>query len=368
MVSILQNLTSHGGRGCRKALAAAVLGAALAIAPAAAVYAHHGMGGEFDAKQVIEISGTIHAVKWANPHVRLELMIDGGKSTQKIWRIDSNSVASLSRLGVTKDIVPIGAAVKMAGNPAINGEPMLYMTHLLLPDGREVGFQDNGKPRWNAAVQVANGDFVHGKVLEQDFSKRPATIFSVWTTFYGNPGSHNTQPAETSGYPATERGRQEAAKIDMMKNHPLADCKPKGMPAAMFAPYPVQILKDGNDIKIRMEEYDAERLIHMTAKHDDSRATPSRLGYSTGVWEGDKLVVKTTKIDYRFLAIQSRPTPVVQGPRVSVVETFQLAEDHNRLNYTSTITDPDYLTKPLVVAKFWQYVPGAKVNPYNCTK
>lgn len=350
------------------AAAAALLGASLAVATAPAAFAHHGMGGEFDAKQVIEISGTIHSVRWTNPHVRLELMVDAGKSTQKIWRIDSNSVASLSRFGVTREVVPIGAAVKLAGNPSVTGEPMLYMTHMLLPDGREIGFQDNSKQRWTGAPLVANGDFVHGKVLEQDFSKRPSSIFSTWTTFYGNPGSHNTQPAETAGYPASERGRQEAAKIDMMKNHPLAGCKPKGMPVAMFAPYPVQILKDGNNIKIRMEEYDAERLIRMTATHDDSRAAPSLLGYSTGVWQGDKLVVKTTKIDYRYLAIQSRPTPVVQGPRVSVVETFQLSEDHNRLNYTSTITDPDYLTKPLVVSKFWQYVPGAKVQAYACDK
>jgi len=330
--------------------------------------AHHGMGGEFNAKEIIEVSGVISAVKWANPHVRLEMTVDGGKSNQKTWLIESNSVASLSRLGVTREVVQIGMAVKLAGNPSLNGDPHLFMTHMLLPDGREVGFQDNGKPRWNAPVQVANGDFVHGKVLEQDFSKRPTSIFSVWTTFYGNPGSHNTQPAETALYPVTERGRKEAAAIDMAKNHPLNDCKPKGMPVAMFAPYPVQILEDGANIKIRMEEYDAERLIRMTSKHDDSAAAPSRLGYSTGVWQGDKLVVTTTKINYGYLGIQTRPVPVVQGPRISTVETFQLSADHNQLNYTVVITDPDYLTKPLTVSKFWQYTPGAKVNPYNCTK
>ena len=70
---------------------------------------------------------------------------------------------------------------------------------------------------------------------------------------------------------------------------------------------------------------------------------------------------------YGFLGIQTQPRPVVQGPRVSTVETFQLSADHNQLNYSVVITDPDYLTAPLTVAKFWQYVPGAKVQPYSCT-
>jgi hypothetical protein len=339
----------------------------LALLAVPAARAHHGMGGEFDTKRTIEFAAVISSVTWANPHVRMELTEDAGKSTAKTWLIETNSVSSLSRVGITRDIAAVGAPIRVAGFPSLTSDRRLFMTHMLLPDGREVAFQDNGKSRWQG-VPVGNEDRTRGKIVEADFSKRPTSIFSVWTTVYGNLGSHNTQPAASAGYPATARGLQEAAAVDMVRDHPLNDCKPKGMPVAMFAPYPVQLIKDGANIKVRLEEYDAERLIVMTSKHDDSRVAPSRLGYSTGVWEGDKLVVKTTKIDYRYLGIQTQPTPVIQGPRISTVETFQLSADHNQLNYTVVITDPDYLTKPLTVSKFWQYQPGAKVDRYNCTR
>ena len=86
----------------------------LALLAVPAARAHHGMGGEFDTKKTIEFAAVITSVTWANPHVRMELTEDAGKSTAKIWLIETNSVSSLSRVGITRDIAAVGAPIRVA--------------------------------------------------------------------------------------------------------------------------------------------------------------------------------------------------------------------------------------------------------------
>ena len=131
------------------------------------------------------------------------------------------------------------------------------------------------------------------------------------------------------------------------------------MPLAMGAPYPIQLLKNGKDVVIELEENDQVRTVHIGEQHADSGAARSIMGYSTGMWAGEgekKLVVTTTKIDNRTL-----------GARARLTETFELSADRNRLQYSATVSDPDKSTAPATSSKYWQYRPGAKVEPYDCT-
>jgi hypothetical protein len=340
---------------------------ALLIAVATPTPAHHGFSTEYNTDAEVEISGVVSSITWKNPHVRLNVTADAGKPTAKTWVIESNSVSNLTRMGINANLLPVGSAVKVAGNPSRINDRSLFMNHLLLPDGRELIFARTAKPRW-PGIHIRNTDQLQGKIVEQDINKRPSSLFAVWTTVVNDNKSRGLLPKDSTLYPVTERARKEAASIDIINNSPLNDCKAKGMPAAIDAPYPIQFIKDGNDIKLKLEEYDAVRLIHMNTQHDDTGIAPSLMGYSTGVWQGDKLVVTTTKIDYRFLMVESLPLPVMQGPRISLVETFRLSKDRNRLDYTLAVTDPDMFTKPMTFTKYWQYQPGAKVDAYNCTK
>ncbi len=52
---------------------------------------------------------------------------------------------------------------------------------------------------------------------------------------------------------------------------------------------------------------------------------------------------------------------------IQLYETFQLSADHNRLLYTSTVVDPESNNAPTVNSKWWQYQPGAFVQPYDCS-
>ena len=94
--------------------------------------------------------------------------------------------------------------------------------------------------------------------------------------------------------------------------------------------------------------------------HDPS---PSVLGYSTGRWDGESLVVTTTHIDWPWFD----QTGVRQTEAIELLERFTLSEDGLRLNYSVTATDPATFTEPVVLTRDWIWLPGEQVQPYNCT-
>ena len=261
-------------------------------------------------------------------------------------------------MDVTPGLVKVGQVVKVAGYAGVDDSSALFMNHLLLPDNREIIFKLDGKPRWTGA-SIGDSSKLHGTVIEPDVNKRPASILAVWTTVYGDPDSHAAARARTTGSGYAGMGASQPRATSAVLPESSGYCAPKAMPLAMGAPYPIQLLKNGQDVQIKLEENDQVRTIHMIGKHDDSGATPSIMGYSTGMWVGEgekKLVVTTTKIDNRTL-----------GARARLTESFELSADRNRLQYTSTIADPDRSAAPVTSSKYWHYRPGAKVEPYDCT-
>lgn len=340
----------------------AVLAPTCALLLAGSASAHHSWAANYRGNDPdVEITGVISQVEWKNPHVRMQVTVDAGKPTAKTWRIESASVAQLSRMDVTPDLIKVGQVVKVAGAGGIQDVTSLFMNHLLLPDNREIVFKLDGTPRWSSK-SIGDSSKLHGSVIEANINKRPASILAVWTTVYGDPNSHAAARARVATNTSARNGsRSTAPQQPATAVLPSSQdyCAPKAMPLAMGAPYPIQLLKDGKNVLIKLEENDQVRTIHMVGKHDDSAATPTILGYSSGVWAGEgekKLVVTTTKIDNKTL-----------GARTRMTETFQLSADRNRLEYTATITDPDKGGAPVTSSKYWQYSPGAKVEPYDCS-
>ena len=60
-----------------------------------AAHAHHSYT-EFDEKQIVEIEGTLVAVKWQNPHTQLEVRVAGSPESL-VWDIEMGSVNSMRR-------------------------------------------------------------------------------------------------------------------------------------------------------------------------------------------------------------------------------------------------------------------------------
>jgi len=304
--------------------------------------AHHSWAAIFNTEGDAEIDGVVSRIEWRNPHIRLEVTTDPGTPEEKVWDIESNSVASLVRMGVNADVLTEGTQVTIAGYPIREGgEGSIFMNHLLLPDNTEVIFLLGAEPRWEGE-HIGTSDRLRGKIVEEDFSERPTSIFSVWTTIYGAEGSGQAL-----------RYFDEDFRIDYAEERGSGNCASKDVWREMGAPYPIQLIDNGDIVVVHAEEFDTIREVHMGIAHNDPGTHTNNLGYSTGRMDGGRLLVTTT--------FEGSNSPV------QLYETFQLSADHNRLFYTSTLVNPESSNAPTVNSKWWQYQPGAFVQPYDCS-
>ena len=99
--------------GSRLAWASAVLatGFLVCVTP---VIAHHSAAAAYDETKRVEAQGTVTKILVRNPHSWVFLESSG--NGQKIeWQIEMGGVTSMAW---TKDALPIGAVVKVTGNPS----------------------------------------------------------------------------------------------------------------------------------------------------------------------------------------------------------------------------------------------------------
>jgi hypothetical protein len=330
------------------------------LAPAA--FAHHSRAAIYDLGSIVEVEGEVTRVLWRNPHIRfwLESEVDG---ETVLYEIESTPPGTLQRHGIGPEILSVGQTIRVAGTPGRFDALAMEAKNLLLPDGREVLIQRDSERRWS--------DTTLGWVKERpsdlevdDAEEGAADIFRVWSrdedeSFRVRQGS-NLSLVGRQEYPLTDSARLLRQNFDPIRDNPIPGCTPKGMPHIVGQPYPIEFVDDGERILLRIEEYDLTRVIHMT----DTIAAdePALLGHSNGHWDGNDLVVTTSSI----LAPQfSAGIPLSASALVE--EHFVLSDDHTRLNYRVIVSDPPTFTEPVTREKYWIWMPGVEIQPYECT-
>jgi hypothetical protein len=332
------------------AASAAALVATLALACTRTASAHHSSAAVYDRSAIVEAEGVITEVAWNNPHVRFKLLSTEPGGGERVWEIESNSVSIVSRFGLTENLVAVGERVKLAGNGGRVRDDVMWVTNMLLPDGREVLFGNAIPSRWSSRTV---GTDVRGAVSPDS---QNLGLFRVWTNVTSPPAFWKQT------YPLTPAAAAKRAAFKPIVDDPTVNCAPKGMPYVMEQPYPIELVKDGDDIVLRMEEYDTVRTIAMTARRATRGA--ARLGVSTGRWEGSTLVVDTTQIDYPHF--DGRGIPLGRGARIE--ERFTPNGDGSRLLYSMKVTDPETFTEPVTLEKQWEWRPGEEVRAYDCRR
>ncbi len=330
----------------------------LSLLPFAAL-AHHSVSANFDDAILTEIEGEITRVFWRNPHVGFTLRVTDEDGGEQLWDIESTSVSTLRRMNISRELVAVGETVRIAGNPSRRGDSLIYVNNLLLPDGREAVMAANGSPRWSAETLGTSGPGFEAAIEVEDDSG----IFRVWST----PFASRMLFAETvegsfdvTSYPLTEASLSALATWNQAEDSPIRDCRPKGMPIIMEQPFPMEFVDQGATILMRLEEYDLVRTIHMNPAPE--AIAPSPLGFSAGRWDGNALVVTTTRISWPYFNTVGVPL----GEGASIVERFAPADGEGRLDYTMTVTNPGYFTEPVELTKYWHWVPGVEVGRYDC--
>jgi hypothetical protein len=154
---------------------------------------------------------------------------------------------------------------------------------------------------------------------------------------------------------------------DPLRDDPVLECELPGMPRVMTiaGARPFELERRGEDILIVSQNFNQTRVIHLSNGAVPSDTEATSLGYSRGRWEGETLVVSTTRISYPFFDIPPW-WGIPQTEAIEIVERF--TPDGDRLVYDFWAYDPTTFTAPIDKPGFlmWTWQPGLEVEADRC--
>ncbi len=327
-------------------------------------FGHHSQFGRYDTEAIKEYEGEITRIQWRNPHVILWLNVTENNGQEVEWQIEARASTTLLRMGITPDLFNVGDRVRVAANPPTGGIKEMWVHNLLTPDGEELLMGRLAEERWSDQL-IGSDDF--WAETEGSTSSPELGIYRVWSftreSPYIFPETFASQEFDINSYPMTDVARAALAAFDIATENPTRNCTPKGMPSIMEQPYPMEFIQQSEDIALHIEEYDVVRTIHMSANASAVEQPASPWGYSSGTWDGDTLVVTTTRVDYPYFNQSGIP----QSEAVEIVEQFTPSSEGDRLYYKLKVTDPATFTEPVEQEKYWLWRPEETVKRFNCS-
>jgi hypothetical protein len=319
------------------------------LAFAAIASAHHSRS--HYSQEIQEVEGELVSVHWVNPHVGFTVKVIDEDGLEQLWRVEGvSNLLGMQRGGITPDTFTIGDHVKAVGSPSVRRARDLLTTSLLLSNGTEVLLSRNAEPYWTeeaiSAPRASNSELV-------DASSENRGIFRVWSAVANGVG-------QKTRFPFTETAINARNQWDPIDNF-AERCEPEGMPRIMRNPHPFEFVNNNTEIALLSELYDLVRTIHMDRSAPPANASASPLGFSTGHWEENSLIVLTTRINWPYFDNIGTP----QSEAVEMLETFTLSTDQSRLDYRLVITDPTTFAEPAVYERYWLAF-GEDIERFDC--
>ena len=203
---------------------------------------------------------------------------------------------------------------------------------------------------WNLDVKVPRDPQLMAKVAPN-------------TVFLDDTGPVEFPAGEFGGLKLKPAALEAARKWNPYQQLTIENaCKPPSIVYAMQGPFPIEVFQSEKFIVIKLEYYDMVRIIFLDGRKPESDYPHSPVGFSTGHWEGDTLVVETTHLE--AATITNNGLDHTDGVRV--IERFKLGADGKTLLSTQEFEDPAVLDNRGVRFIAWRKQPGQHVYPYEC--
>ena len=140
------------------------------------------------------------------------------------------------------------------------------------------------------------------------------------------------------------RAEQERREARQHGDDPLARCLPHGVPRINTnGIFPFKIVQTPGLVVILYEQLNLFRQVFLDGRKLAADLNPTWLGYSTGRWEGDTLVVDTRGFNDKTWLDTSKGHPASDA--LHVVERFR-RPNYGELEIVATIDDPKTYAKP----------------------
>lgn len=309
----------------------------LFVVAATEVRAHHSFPAEFDRSRPGELTGTIVAVWFKNPHARYRMQIDGDDGSVAEWDIQTTSVTSLRQAGWGPETLAVGDTVRVWGDLGHGDSPKLFMRGME-KDGTEylpMGPVRSADER-NRVDAKPGSRYGYAKVNPD----HPLDISGPWHNGY--KFRLTVDDLEPKPTPFSAEGKRLFEATESWHDDVLR-CMPLGLPRVFGSPYAMEIVDAGDHYLIVFEQNNTPRWIWMDGRNQPQNLPPSSMGFSTGHWDEDVLVIETTNLTAGTLDGSLLP---MSGEGTRIVEHWTLSEDRLTMDRTMTINDP-YYTAPL---------------------
>jgi hypothetical protein len=200
----------------------------------------------------------------------------------------------------------------------------------------------------------------------------PPDLTGVWSP----AGSVNASGADAAARRLPLRpeakARHEAfnAIVAPTGDTPGGVCLGAGMPGVLLGGggYPMEIIQRPEQITVIFELHGVVRHFYFGARNAaEADRLPARIGYSSGRWEGNVLVVDTNNLVEQ---LDQRATP--HSDAATIVERYRVegpdAQGRRILIADVTVNDPKFYTEPLKLTRQWTEVPNGRLLPYDCNE
>ena len=315
--------------------------AALLIAvPAAGHHSHASLNMD----DVRTYKGRVVKYSWTMPHVFLKLagVEDDGNVVE--YTVELQHPPAMARVGWSKTTWQPGDRIIWEG------------PHDKNPDRHYTGM------RWaetGDGTRLYTGRRAQAEIAADEVT--PSTDFTgLWKR--SDEGGFKPHYKPPVGWPLSAKGQELVDNFDEDQN-PMVTCGNPGPPKMMIVPYPMMLTRpDENTVVIERELMQEKRIIHLNGTGE--MGEPSQLGYSTGRFDGDSLIVETTN----FVADRwGSHTGIDSSEQKHLLEKFTMSDDGLYLHAEITITDPVYLSEPLTFRHRWEKLADRDVIQAPCT-
>ncbi|MGA0806216.1 MAG: hypothetical protein ACO3PV_06845 [Pseudohongiellaceae bacterium] len=198
-------------------------------------------------------------------------------------------------------------------------------------------------------------------------------LSGAWTS-YRAPAAAGAPPAAAPQPKFKPEAKAAAAAyralIDGTNYAPGNACVGYGMPEFILnvgGGYPMEIIQRPEQVLILNELHNELRRLYLPGEaRDPERFFPERNGYSTAQWQGERLVVQTsrlkTQVDTRY------PHSNAATVREEFYLDAPLPDGTKVLAVDLVLEDPLWLEEPYHVTRRWQALPDYHVRSYECNE
>ena len=304
---------------------------------ASTVLGHHSDAG-YDRETVVAFEGVVRSYTFRNPHVQIIVETGDENGETNEWDIETGSTPIMIRSGWSADLLNAGDTVIVRAHPERSGRLRAILNTLETTDGN-LWMQVEEDPEETIAATSLDG------------------VWKGLSTFSLRRGLNQV--------PLTPKAEAARAEYDYMTMTPVRDCVAPPPPSLIGSTVylnGIEILDDR--VILRNEYFDQTRTVYMDGRgHPETGERTSWVGHSIGWWEGDTLVVETTRFrDHP----EGNGRGVPSGARKRMIERYTLSEDGKRAEIEVTLEDPEYLAGTFNGYTEMVYTPELQLYRYDC--